>query len=158
MNDNQKEAARKKSLGELGELFSIKTLVDENYDKIRNLNDEHMNEPYADIYCEKEGKRLVISVKARNKYQKDGKLNSSYKLGSNFYEKAAKVASKYDAEPYWMAIQFDAQNIQIKLVSNPKGFNQIDKRWVDQYVEMWNIPKDVADLLKYFTGEYKPYK
>jgi len=52
----------------------------------------------------------------------------------------------------------DAQNIQVKLVSNPKGFNQIDKRWVDQYVEMWNIPKDVADLLKYFTGEYKPYK
>ena len=52
----------------------------------------------------------------------------------------------------------DAQNIQVKLVSNPKGFNQIDKRWVDQYVEMWNIPKDVADLLKYFTGEYEPYK
>lgn len=52
----------------------------------------------------------------------------------------------------------DAQNIQVKLVSNPKGFNQIDKRWVDQYVEMWDIPKDVADLLKYFTGEYKPYK
>lgn len=52
----------------------------------------------------------------------------------------------------------DAQNIQVKLVSNPKGFNQIDKRWVDNYVEMWNIPKDVADLLKYFTGEYKPYK
>ena len=23
---------------------------------------------------------------------------------------------------------------------------------------MWDIPKDVADLLKYFTGEYKPYK
>lgn len=52
----------------------------------------------------------------------------------------------------------DAQNIQVKLVSNPKGFNQIDKRWVDQYVTMWDIPKDIADLLKYFTGEYEPYK
>ena len=52
----------------------------------------------------------------------------------------------------------DAQNIQVKLVSNPKGFNQIDKRWIDNYVEMWNMPKDVADLLKYFTGEYEPYK
>lgn len=52
----------------------------------------------------------------------------------------------------------DAQNIQVKLVSNPKGFNQIDERWVDQYVEMWDIPNDVADLLKYFTGEYEPYK
>ena len=30
----QKEAARKKSLGELGELFAIKTLVDNKFDKI----------------------------------------------------------------------------------------------------------------------------
>ena len=52
----------------------------------------------------------------------------------------------------------DAQNIQVKLVSNPKGFNQIDKRWVDNYAKMWDIPSDVVDLLKYFTGEYKPYK
>lgn len=51
--NNKKEAARKKSLGQLGELFAIKTLVDENFDKIRNLNDANMNEPYADIYCEK---------------------------------------------------------------------------------------------------------
>ena len=67
--ENQKEAARKKSLGELGELFAIKTLVDEQYDKIRNLNDDKMNEAYADIYCEKGDRRLIISVKARNKYQ-----------------------------------------------------------------------------------------
>src|SRR3989344_4302398 len=30
-----------------------------------------------------------------------------------------------------------AENLSIKLVSNPQGFNQIDKRWVDKYVEMW---------------------
>ncbi len=28
----------------------------------------------------------------------------------------------------------DTQNLQVKLVSNPKGFNQIDKRWVYKYV------------------------
>jgi hypothetical protein len=50
----------------------------------------------------------------------------------------------------------DAQNIQIKLVSNPKGFNQIDKRWVDSYAKLWSIPKDIVNLLKYFTGEIKP--
>lgn len=50
----------------------------------------------------------------------------------------------------------DAQNISIKLVSNPTGFNQIDKRWVDKYVELWHIPNDVADLLKQFTGEIRP--
>ena len=74
--ETKKEAERKKSLGELGELFAIKALVDKKFDRIRNLNDNHMNEKFADIECEKDGLRYVISVKARNKYQKNGKLNS----------------------------------------------------------------------------------
>jgi len=53
-NDAIKEAARKKSLGELGELFAIKTLVDNQFDKIRNVNDDSMNETYADIICQKD--------------------------------------------------------------------------------------------------------
>ena len=113
MKTAKKEAARKKSLGELGELFAIKALVDEKFDRIRNLNDDHMNEAYADILCEKNGKRIVVSVKARNKYQKDGKLNASYNLGANAYEKAQKIAAKYNAEPYWMAIQFDTHEYSI---------------------------------------------
>ncbi len=111
--DKKKEAARKKSLGELGELFAIKALVDAEFDKIRNLNDEHMNEAFADVYCEKGGKKYVISVKARNKYQLDGKLNSRYNLGTNAYEKAEATAKKYDAEPYWMAIQFDEHSYSV---------------------------------------------
>ena len=51
----------------------------------------------------------------------------------------------------------DVQNLQVKLVSNPSGFNQINKRWTDKYVELWNIPNDVAIMLKHFTGEIKPY-
>jgi len=50
----------------------------------------------------------------------------------------------------------DIQNLQVKLVSNPKGFNQIDKRWLKKYRELWNIPTDVYILLQYFTGELKP--
>ncbi len=49
-----------------------------------------------------------------------------------------------------------AENISIKLVSNPQGFNQIDKRWVSKYEEMWAIPKDVVYALKLFTGEISP--
>lgn len=52
----------------------------------------------------------------------------------------------------------EAQNLQVKLVSNKNGFNQIDKRWVDKYAELWNMPQDVVKLLKYFTGELSPYK
>lgn len=50
----------------------------------------------------------------------------------------------------------DAQNLQVKLVSNPNGFNQIDKRWVDTYAEMWNMPENVSTTLKYYTGENEP--
>ena len=50
----------------------------------------------------------------------------------------------------------DAQNLQVKLVSNPKGFNQIDKRWVDKYAEMWNIPLEIATIFKKYTGEVEP--
>lgn len=50
----------------------------------------------------------------------------------------------------------DAQNLQVKLVSNPKGFNQIDKRWVEKYVEMWNIPDHIVSILKRYTGEIEP--
>ena len=50
----------------------------------------------------------------------------------------------------------DVENLQVKLVSNLKGFNQIDKRWVDKYVEMWSIPENIVTLLKKYTGELKP--
>jgi len=50
------------------------------------------------------------------------------------------------------------ENLSVKLVSNPQGFNQIDKRWVDRYVEMWNIPENIAEALKLFTGEVRPGK
>jgi len=51
-----------------------------------------------------------------------------------------------------------AENLSVKLVSNPQGFNQVDKRWVDKYVELWKIPEDIAGLLKVYTGEIVPTK
>ncbi|HOJ66996.1 MAG TPA: hypothetical protein PLZ54_08490 [Paludibacteraceae bacterium] len=51
-----------------------------------------------------------------------------------------------------------AENLSVKLVSNPQGFNQVDKRWVDSYADMWNIPKDIVKILKLFTGEIRPTK
>jgi len=51
-----------------------------------------------------------------------------------------------------------AENLSVKLVSNPQGSNQVDKRWVDSYADMWNIPKDIVKILKLFTGEIRPTK
>ena len=109
----KKEALRKKSLGELGELFGIKALVDNSFEKIVNLNDKKMNYPFADLYAEKNGKRYIISIKARNKYQKNHTLNSRHNLGSNAYINAAAAEKEYDAEAYWMAVQFDVLTVSI---------------------------------------------
>ncbi len=48
------------------------------------------------------------------------------------------------------------ENFQVKLVSNERGYNQIDKRWVEKYKELWDFNPKVEELLKKFTGEIKP--
>lgn len=58
----------------------------------------------------------------------------------------------------YFKIAIVAENISIKLVSNTNGFNQIDKRWVKNYIEMWNIPESISNTLKLYTGENKPLK
>jgi len=50
------------------------------------------------------------------------------------------------------------ERISIKLVSNPNGFNQIDKRWLATYAEKWNMPLDVQESLKLFVGETPPHE
>lgn len=48
------------------------------------------------------------------------------------------------------------ERISIKLVSSPNGFNQIDKRWLKTYAQMWKMPPDVVEALKLFVGETPP--
>lgn len=56
-----------------------------------------------------------------------------------------------------LKVAINIENIQVKLVSNKKGFNQVDKRWLKNYNNLWNFPDDVYILLKHFTGELPPY-
>lgn len=58
----------------------------------------------------------------------------------------------------YMKDAISVENLSVKLASNPKGFNQVDKRWVDKYAELWNMPDNVVRALKLFTGETKPTK
>ncbi len=46
--------------------------------------------------------------------------------------------------------------ISIKLVSTQGGFNQIDKRWLDTYATMWDMPADVKEALARFVGQTPP--
>lgn len=83
-----------------------------------------------------------------------------YRLAEIEYVKAVKISGfKTDVQVQIiikMKQAIDVQNLQVKLVSNKKGFNQIDKRWVDKYDEMWNIPLKVLSILKRYTGEIPP--
>ena len=101
---DQHTALRAKSLGALGELFAIKALVDNGFNNIKNLNDGKQNFPYADLYAEKGEEKYVISVKARNRYERTGRLNSRYNLGSDCGAKARKAELEFGATAAWMAI------------------------------------------------------
>ena len=156
---NKKEAGRKKSLGELGELFAIKALVDKKFDRIRNLNDYARNEAFADIECEKDGLRYIISVKARNKYQKNGRLNSRYNLGANVYDKALSAEKRYNASAYWMAIQFDHKSFSIyfgslKELHGSKAI-PIDKCEKGIIGEIWEFNKRHYFDFEFYTNQEK---
>lgn len=117
LTPTQKEALRKKSLGELGELVAIKALVDSSFTGIKNLNDVQQNYPFVDILAEKNGQRFAISVKARNKFQANASLNARYKLGAKANDHARSAEVELDAEAYWMAIPFDSEHYSVYLGS-----------------------------------------
>ena len=101
----------------------------------------------------------------KDKIAKEWLAEMGYKIEDIEFVKATKVKGQYKADVQVrvtilikLKSQEDIQNLQIKLVSNPQGFNQIDKRWVDKYVELWNMPKDITKILKLFSGEIKPLK
>ncbi len=87
-------------------------------------------------------------------------LIMEYKISEIEFVKAVKLSGHKTDVQVQVTIKLkgaiDVQNMQVKLVSNPKGFNQIDKRRINKYNEMWAIPHNIISILKRFTGEDKP--
>lgn len=48
------------------------------------------------------------------------------------------------------------ENLSLKKANSDADYNQVDKRWVETYQEMWKFANDVALGLKLFTGEINP--
>lgn len=48
------------------------------------------------------------------------------------------------------------ENLSLKKANSDADFNQVDKRWVDSYQEIWGFDDEVAFGLKLFTGEINP--
>src|SRR5680860_180581 len=101
----------------------------------------------------------------KDKVAQDCLAEMNYNINDIEFVKASKVRGQYKADiqvkikiVIKLKSQEDLQNLQVKLVSNPQGFNQIDKRKVDKYAEFWNIPSSITKILKLFTGEIVPVK
>ena len=74
---------------------------------------------------------------------KEWLLAMDYDLKEIEFVKAEKIKGSYKADiqvKISITIKLkkleDIQNLQVKLVSNSQGFNQIDKRWVKNYKEL----------------------
>ena len=89
-------------------------------------------------------KKLIISVKARNKFQKNNTLNSAYKIGKNAYANAELAKEQYKGEPYWMAIQFDQLTFSIYFgaLEELKGKNAISIRKCEEEIIGQCLVKD----------------
>ena len=79
------------------------------------------------------------------------------------YVKAIKITGGYKTDVQVQVTiklkdAIDCENLSVKLVSNSQGFNQIDKREINKYSQMWGIPKDIETILRLFTGKTKPNK
>ena len=48
------------------------------------------------------------------------------------------------------------ENLSLKKANSDADYNQVDKRWVDTYIEMWHFDDEIALALKLFAGEIFP--
>ena len=103
-------------LGDLGEKIAVEVLSrpQNGFVNVRNLNTEHPNHPYFDLYAERNGTRDVISVKTRREYGADGNLNDHFNLlekskGSvenefQEFELVKAKAQEYNATAAWVMV------------------------------------------------------
>jgi flavodoxin len=106
-------------------------------------------------------------IRKFNDWKRDGDaqdwlITMGYVIDEIEYVKAVKISREKTDVQVQIKISIklkdaiDVQNLQVKLVSNTWGFNQIDKRWVNNYVELWDMPTVIISILKRYTGEIKP--
>jgi hypothetical protein len=106
------EGKRFQRLGEIGELLAAQILKQKRFTYIRNLNRIKKNFVFADYHAKKDGTRYLISVKARNKFENNGSLNSRYQFGKNLdkrIEHALSMEEFRGCKPAWLAIVLEPE-------------------------------------------------
>lgn len=97
----------------------------------------------------------------KDKIAQEWLITMSYVIKEIEYVKAVKIGGNYKTDVQVQVTiklkeAIDCENLSVKLLSNPHGKNQVDKREIDKYVKMWNITKDIEKILKLFTGKIEP--
>lgn len=75
---------------------------------------------------------------------------------------AYQEASKYKKADVQLKVKIEidsvvfTENLSLKKANKSAGFNQIDKRAVDTYQQMWSFSDELSEVLKFFTGEHLP--
>jgi len=83
---------------------------------------------------------------------------SKFGVGEEEYERLVKF-KKADAQIriiIEMGSILKIENLSLKKANSDADYNQIDKRTVDDYQEMWKFDQEISLWLKLFTGEIAP--
>jgi len=94
---------RLRSLGNWGEQKALALLARAGFSDVRELNREFPNHPFGDICATHGGKRYLIGVKTRNKYQVSGLINPTYNVRKRGVDVGA-IAGRHQATLAWVAI------------------------------------------------------
>jgi hypothetical protein len=110
------DGRRNITLGSLGEQIAEQCLISKGFTKVKNLNlNKQKVCPFADLYAEEGGRRFCISVKTRNKFEANGKLNKRYRFKHYSPELIRKVCQQNgNAEPAWITVQVEMEQNQYK--------------------------------------------
>ncbi|MGD1095519.1 MAG: hypothetical protein ABSB35_26430 [Bryobacteraceae bacterium] len=105
-----------KTTGIFAEKLAADALRNAGYSNVENLNDEIRHFPFADLLAEKDGIWYAVSVKGRHRLQRNGKVNTGYKLQRSDAELAIKKIGKkkgVECEPAFAAVEFDGDRYSV---------------------------------------------
>jgi hypothetical protein len=94
----------KQTLGDWGEDVAAFLLKSSGFEEITMLNDSQRNHPGGDIMASKLGQKYLFSVKARDRFMKNGKVNWGYNI---YPQKVIAAAQRYGAGPAWLVVRAD---------------------------------------------------
>lgn len=79
------------------------------------------------------------------------------KIGQKGYKSDINVVIRVNIKKKYQDKMLETvENIQVKLVSNSRGYNQVEKKKVAQYKEVWHMPDKIKELLMLYDGECPP--